>query len=62
MIAACAGASITLIVIAYTECDIYLVIITYTISIIIRNFNVFGVELALIDLSPKFCGKFSILV
>ncbi|XKL68956.1 hypothetical protein PGB90_006725 [Kerria lacca] len=52
----CIGSSIPLIVLAYTKCDVIRVTICIILITFLRNLNVFGVELVLIDISPKFCG------
>lgn len=49
-------ASIPLIIIAYTKCNLTVMIICYVLSTISRSILSAGIEPVLIDLSPKFCG------
>ncbi|XP_065221658.1 sodium-dependent phosphate transport protein 3-like [Planococcus citri] len=49
-------ASIPIIIIAFTKCDLTLVLICFIIHCIVRVSLPFGATLGIIDISPEFCG------
>lgn len=54
----CILSSTLLILMAITKCNVIATCIFYTLSASLRGVFVFGLEPALVDMSPKFCGNF----
>ncbi|XP_065209922.1 sodium-dependent phosphate transport protein 3-like [Planococcus citri] len=52
----CVVAAFPMIIIAFTKCNLTVVILSMLFVCIVRVFGNFGVVLGVMDLSPKFCG------